>query len=133
MHKKFTSMILSGLLFFPAFAQPADFNSAYAAYESGDYRQAYRALKRLARHDNGEAQYLLGLLFVNGQGVEQNSEQGLSWLKQSAENGSYFAVAELAQIYIAGKGIEMNDQEAAKWIELSTALAEEGETEQECD
>lgn len=133
MHKKFTAIILSGLLFFPAFAQPADFNSAYAAYESGDYRQAYRALKRLARHDNVGAQYLLGLLYMNGQGVEQNSEQGLSWLQQSAENGSYFAAAELAQIYIAGKGVEMNDREAAKWIELSTALAEAEETEQECD
>ncbi|MEN8166238.1 MAG: tetratricopeptide repeat protein [Pseudomonadota bacterium] len=133
MRKKFTSIILSGLLFFPAFAQPADFASAYAAYESGDYRQAYRALKRLARSDNVQAQYLLGLLYINGQGVGQDTEQGLSWLKQSAENGSYSAAAELGQIYITGKGVEMNDREAAKWIELSAALAEEEEAEEECD
>lgn len=117
----------------PLPAQTTDFASAEAAYHTGDYRRAYKGLKNLAQEQHGEAQYLLGLLYLQGRGVKEDIELGIDWLKQATENGSYPVAAELGQIYITGKGVERNEAEAAKWIELSTQLAEAEDADEECD
>jgi len=117
----------------PYLVQAADFASAQAAYHSGDYRRAYKGLRNLAQDQNAKAQYLLGLLYLQGLGVREDTELGIDWLKQATENGSYPAAAELGQIYITGKGVERNEAEAAKWIELSTQLAEAEDADEECD
>ncbi len=110
-----------------------DFEAAYSAYESSDYRKAYMGFKSLAQDQHVKAQYLLGLLYLEGLGVRKSSERGIDWLKQAAENGSYRAAAELGQIYATGKDVEMNADEAAKWIELSDNLANDEDADEGCD
>ena len=46
-----------------------DFQKGLAAYESGDYATALREWKPLAKQGNADAQYNLGLMYANGQGV----------------------------------------------------------------
>ncbi|MEN8177682.1 MAG: sel1 repeat family protein [Pseudomonadota bacterium] len=111
----------------------ADFDTAYSAYESSDYREAYKGFKSLAQDQHVKAQYLLGLLYLNGQGVRKSVDRGLGWLKEAADNGSYLAAAELGQIYATGNQVAMNADEAAKWIQLSTDLAEDEDADEECD
>lgn len=113
--------------------QAAGFDEAYNAYNSGDYRVAYKGFKQLAQDGHVKAQYLLGLLYLNGQGVGKNLDKGIDWLKQAAGNGSYLAAAELGQIYASGKGVAMDTEEAAKWIELSSLLANDEDADVECD
>lgn len=121
------------ILLLPVTALAMDFTAASSAYEAGNYRSAYRGFKSLAQDQHVEAQYRLGLLYLNGQGARKDVDQGLAWLKQAAENGSYLAAAELGQIYASGSAVEMNPTEAAKWIELSTRLAEDEDADEGCD
>ncbi|MDJ0807927.1 MAG: sel1 repeat family protein [Gammaproteobacteria bacterium] len=106
---------------------------AFSAYESGEYRQAYKGFKSLAQEHHVKSQYLLGLLYINGQGVRKSVDRGIGWLKEAADNGSYRAAAELGQIYATGRDVAMNAEEAAKWIQRSTDLAEDEDADEECD
>ena len=133
MHTRFICILLWGWLIWAGCVAAADFDTAYRAYRAGDYREAFRDFKRVAEGGDARSQYLLGLLYLNGQGVEQASERGIDWLKRAAENGYYLTAAELGKIYGSGKGVAINSEEAIKWIELSTRLATEADAEQECE
>ncbi|WP_316366325.1 tetratricopeptide repeat protein [Candidatus Thiodiazotropha sp. CDECU1] len=113
----------------------SDFEDAMDAMTNGEHHSAYRGFKRLATRDHVKAQYQLGMLYIFGKGVEQNTHQGITWLKEAASNGSYMAANELGQIYLSGKGVEIDENEAIKWLELATEIAEqnEGEAEDGCD
>jgi TPR repeat protein len=119
----------------PVVSQADPYEEALADLTDGEFRSAFRDFKRLARKDHTQAQYQLGMLYIFGKGVGQDVEQGIEWLKRSAENGSYLAANELGQIYLAGRGVAPDEQEAMKWLELATQLADEnpGEAEDGCE
>ncbi|MGD8589977.1 MAG: hypothetical protein PVG22_14220 [Chromatiales bacterium] len=133
MQTRFICILLGGWLFWAGWAAAADFDTAYRAYQAGDYRAASRDFKHLANGGHVRAQYLLGLLYLNGQGVGENTERAIDWLKRSAQNGYYLAAVELGQIYGSGRGVAMDSEEAARWISLSTRLATDADAEQECE
>ncbi|MEW8625194.1 MAG: tetratricopeptide repeat protein [Candidatus Thiodiazotropha sp.] len=124
------------LLLLSAGVYADDYDDAMAALTDGDYTTAYRTFKRLAKRDHAEAQFQLGMLYLYGRGIGQDIQQGVTWLKQAAEDGySYLAANELGQIYLAGQWVERNEAEAIKWLELATKIAEEneGEADEGCD
>jgi TPR repeat protein len=63
------TLLISTSLAVKAFGGP--FEDATAAIERGDYEEAYRLTKPLAEQGNAEAQFNLGILYANGQGVPQ--------------------------------------------------------------
>jgi hypothetical protein len=104
MHHKHATRTLLVSLWLPLSVGLAPFSwaepyaDAMAALAGGDHRAAYRVFKRLASRDHPEAQYRLGMLYLLGEGVEMDAVQGIEWLKQAAQNGSYLAANELGQI-----------------------------------
>ncbi|MCU7930370.1 MAG: sel1 repeat family protein [Candidatus Thiodiazotropha sp. (ex Codakia rugifera)] len=138
MQRSILTILRSGLFLLLAVAGIAvadDFEDAMAALTNGEHHEAYRGFKRLAKRDHVESQFQLGMLYLIGKGVEQNASQGIEWLKEAAESGSYLAANELGQIYLSGEGVERDEPEAIKWLELATEIAEqnEGEAEDGCD
>jgi TPR repeat protein len=123
-------MVTALLLLFlsPLSVSAGEYDDAVAALADGEYRHAYRGFKRLAQREHVEAQFQVGMLYLFGQGVAQDTEQGIQWLERAANNGSYSAANELAQIYIAGRGVAPNEAEAIKWMELATTIAEQDES-----
>lgn len=51
-----------------------------------DYPKAYKCLQILAKHENLEAQFLLGWMCWNGHGTEQNKSQAFTWYYTSILN-----------------------------------------------
>ncbi|MFK8014869.1 MAG: tetratricopeptide repeat protein [Gammaproteobacteria bacterium] len=59
------------------------------AYDRGDYARAYRILtKSLVWRGDKYAQYLLGVMYLNGQGVRADPARGVAWLQLAAERGN---------------------------------------------
>jgi TPR repeat protein len=135
MMKRKLGLILSLLVFVNGELLADDFDEAMDALVKGEHHAAYRGFKRLAKRDHIKAQYQLGMLYLFGKGVELDADQGISWLKLAANNGSYMAANELGQIYLSGKGVEINEKEAVVWLGLATKIAQhnEGEAENGCD
>jgi uncharacterized protein len=50
-----------------------------AAYEKGDYTTALRLLRPIADQGDAGAQYNLGLMYANGQGVPQDYAAAANW------------------------------------------------------
>ena len=55
----------------------ADYEKVSAAYKRGDYETALRVWKPLAEQGNVRAQFNLGVLYRDGQGVPKNKDRAL--------------------------------------------------------
>ena len=58
----------------------ADFQKGFTAYFSGDYATALREWKPLAEQGHISAQYGLGLMYRDGNGVPKNYKTAVMWL-----------------------------------------------------
>ena len=92
---------------FSALAQDAGFQEMLRRAESGD----------------AEAQSNLGRKYLNGDGVAQNYQEAMQWLRLAAEQGDASAQSNLGVMYQRGEGVAQSDQEAVKWYRLA---AEQG-------
>ncbi len=62
----------------------AGWDEAAAAYQRGDYATAIRELRPLAEQGHARAQYSLGIMYDNGQGVPQDYAQAHMWVNVAA-------------------------------------------------
>ncbi|WP_419636494.1 tetratricopeptide repeat protein, partial [Thiolapillus sp.] len=75
-------LILTGSL-----VQAGDLEDGRAAYERNDYTTAMKLWEPLAKQGDARAQYALGVLYDNGQGVGQNFKEAMKWFRKAAEQG----------------------------------------------
>lgn len=75
----------------------------------------------LAVNDSPEAQWKLGALFQQGDGVPQNPQIAASMFRRAADQGYADAQNSLASLYIAGVGVKQDFQEGLKWYRKAAA------------
>jgi TonB family protein len=119
---QFLRCALVGAMCAPLFAH-ASVESGIDAYSGGDYALAMHVLLPLAEKGNGDAEYYVGVMYANGQGVLKNDATALNWLLQSAGTANVKAQQKLADIYAFGKGVAENDAIAAYWRWRAAATA----------
>ena len=73
----------------PAFA---DFQKGYDAYNSGDFATALKEWRPLAEQEIAAAQYNLGNMYFNGQGVIQDYTRAHMWWNIAASQGDQDAI-----------------------------------------
>lgn len=88
------------------------------------YDEAYKWLMKAAEADDkcDSAQYMLGVMCFNGDGVEKDLVRSAQWYKKAAENGHESAQYELALCYLYGDGVEESYDEAIYWLKAGSAL-----------
>ena len=64
-----------------------------------------------------EAQYNLGLIYMNGYGTEKKYHEAFKWFRKAAEKGLREAQHNLGTLYMNGYGTEKNIHEAFKWFQ----------------
>ncbi len=113
-----TSLLFALLCLILLCAQTAladSLTDAKAATTRGDHSAALSILKPLAERGNAEAQFQLGLLSAQGQGVPQNIAEAAKWFRKAAEQGYAPAQINLGYMYDTGQGVAKNQAEAASW------------------
>jgi TPR repeat protein len=101
----------------PFEAAVAAHEKGVAADEKGVYATALRLLRPLAEQGEASAQYNLGLMFDNGQGVQQNYATAVSWYRRAAEQGHADAQNNLGVMYAQGRGVPQDHATAASWYQ----------------
>ena len=76
--------------------------------------------------DNPENQYIVGMRYKLGIGVEKNEAAGIEWFIKAANQGGVEAQAILGMMYIIGKGVEKDDIKGTAWCRKA---AEQGHVE----
>jgi uncharacterized protein len=84
-----------------------------AAYERGDYLAAYRLCLPWAQKGNRDAEFLIGLMYANGQGVRQSYAEAAQWYQGAADDGQDAAQNNLGQMYAGGRGVRRSLAQAA--------------------
>jgi len=98
----------------PAAAGPLE--DGITAYREKAYTKAAESWRPLAESGNPAAQYLLGSLYVEGNGVEQNDATAFLWFQRAANQGDAAAQYNVGASYAGGKGVQKSDVDAAKWF-----------------
>jgi len=102
----------------PAWADnEAQFQQANAAYDAGNYKQAFRLWQPLAQQGDASSQNNLGLMYEKGLGVAQNDKQAAVWYQKAAQQGFALAQVSLAVMYEDGRGVAKNDKQAVMWYQ----------------
>ncbi len=97
----------------------ADFDTGLDAYTSGSFDAAAREWAPLAEQGHVPAQYHLGLLYEEGQGVERNLDLARYWYLRAAQQGYVDAYFALGDIYAKGRGTEADRSLAYHWYTMA--------------
>ena len=104
-----------------ATANAAPFDDAVAAHGRGDYAQAFKLFSPLAEQGDAPAQYNIGFMYYNGQGVTQSYQEALKWFRLAAAQGFASAQNNIGWMYLKGYGVTQDHQEALKLFRLAAA------------
>lgn len=77
--------------------------------------------KVLAEQGDADAQFNLGLMYYNGQGVLQDYEEAVKWCILAAEQGYAKAQLSLGKMYYYGKSVTPNCSRAYMWLNVCAA------------
>ena len=69
-----------------------------------------------ARWGDVEAQYMIGWMYLNGEGIGQDNEQAAIWFERAAENGHPYSMFRIGDMYHTGRGVEKDKAQAARWF-----------------
>src|SRR5262249_14975160 len=89
-------------------ALAGDYEDGLAAYNRNDYKTAAKLWRPLAEKGNAVAQYNLGAMYFNGQGVVKNFTEAEKWWRAAAEHGNPDAQLGLGYMYYSGHGARQN-------------------------
>lgn len=76
---------------------------------------------RAAEQGYADAQFNLGLMYANGEGVEKDMAQAVELFRKAAEQGHVDAQNNLGAMYFTGEGIERDEKKAIEWFEKAAA------------
>jgi TPR repeat protein len=80
--------------------------------------QELKFLTNDAESGIAEAQFNLGMLYTQGQGVPQDDQRAVKWYRLAAEQGNSKAQYTLGMMYSKGQGVLLSEQKAMKWFRL---------------
>jgi hypothetical protein len=86
--------------------------SSLNAREQHTFWDTYTAALR----GDKEAQFLVGILYEKGSGVEQNDTKAAEWFERSALQGHMDAQYNIGLMYASGRGVNENRIRAIEWF-----------------
>jgi TPR repeat protein len=110
-----------------ALAMPvrAGWDEGVGAYNTGDYATALAEFRPLAEAGMADAQFTLGLMYLNGQQVARDEAEAAKWFLKAAEQGVSEAQGSLGALLSAGKGVPRDMVRAYMWFDIAAARGNE--------
>lgn len=94
-----------------------------AAYQAREFEAAVGFWRPLAEQGDPVAQFYMGFLHGEGQGVEKDDTEAVRWFILSGQQGYMPAQYRLGLLYSTGDVVEEDDAEGVKWYRMA---AEQG-------
>ena len=79
--------IILGFGIFATLLFGATLQDGLNAFEKGDYKTAFTIFEDLAKKGDAKAQYNLGIMYDNGEGVRQDKKRAKEWFGKACDNG----------------------------------------------
>lgn len=114
MRKRLAAALLSLTLIASANAEDL-LQKGLEAYNKQDYAAAIEIWRPLAESGNASAQFALGAMYANGEGMPKDSGQAVTWYRKAAEQGYAGAQFNLGVMYENGQGVAQDAAQAVAW------------------
>lgn len=88
-------------------------------WREGKFEEALKWYEKAAAQGQVKAQHSLGVMYVFGQGVEQNYETAIQWFTKAAEQGDIESQYSLGVRYAKGDHGEQDFAQAVKWFTMA--------------
>ena len=102
-------------------AHAADFQKGLDAAKAGDYATALKEWQPLAEQGDADAQFNLGIMYANGEGVPKDDVEAARWWRLAAEQGHARAQFNLGIMYANGEGVLKDMVFAHMWLNIAGA------------
>lgn len=86
----------------------------------------FKRCQQAAEQGDANAQFYLGVIYANGQGIVKDETEAVRWFRKAAEQGSASARIWLGFMYVNGLGVVKDEAEAVRWF---WEAAEQGNAE----
>jgi len=93
-----------------------------------DYAEAVSWYRKAADQGDADAQYNLGSVYRDGEGVPRDYAEALKWFRKAAVQGDARAQASLGMMYTIGSGVPQDYVLALMWSNLAASQENEGAT-----
>jgi TPR repeat protein len=90
--------------------------------------RAFEMFTHAANNGDPDAQYHLGRLYLDGEGVAKAPMQGVRWLYQAAMKGQYHAQAMFGRLLFMGQVVPREAAKGLMWLKIAAVAAPAGET-----
>jgi TPR repeat protein len=114
-------LLLAALSLGTLAAQADPLQDGARAFNRADYRIALANWRPLAVQGNPVAQNNLGIMYLDGKGVPQNTSEAIRYLSLSAAAGSSLGQNNLGGLYRDGKGVPRDYTRASQWFGASAS------------
>ena len=94
--------------------------------EQKKFRKAFEWFKKAAEQGEAVAQFNVGVLYLNGEGVEKDAKVAFEWFKKAAEHGYAVAQSNVGVFYLNGEVVEKDAKEAFEWFKKAAEQGDAG-------
>lgn len=101
---------------------PFNSDDALIAFDTGDYKKAFQLYLVGAGQGDAIAQYRLGLMYADGQGISRDKKEAVKWCRLAAEQGYIAAQVDLG-FWFTAHGYDA--KEAVKWYRSAAVQGNE--------
>jgi hypothetical protein len=112
-------LLVAALLLSPCLVQALDrphpMEAGMAAVQRGDFAEAYCLWRPLADRGDAEAQYHVGWLYANGNGLAVDIDRAIAFWRSAAGQGHADAQFAIGLAYTTGEGLKQDLDEAVDW------------------
>jgi hypothetical protein len=112
---RFTAALFLVLFLIPSLTYADQLRDGHVAYNRHDYQTALKLWLPLANHGKAAAQYMVGLMCHDGQGVARDYESAMTWFRKAADKGNIKSQIKIGWMYEQGEGVQQDYAEAAQW------------------
>jgi TPR repeat protein/DNA-directed RNA polymerase subunit RPC12/RpoP len=99
----------------------AQYDLGWAHWQRGEYLQAFPLIKAAADQDHSEAEYLLGMAYLEGHGTVQNYRFALEQFTNAAQHSHLEAQYRLGLFYRDGLATLPSRESAYVWLNIAAA------------
>ena len=85
------------------------------------FAEDFNVVMKRANLGNAEAQFQIGRMYANGDGVKQDYKLAVLWYEKAAKRSHPAAQNNLGVLYHNGRGVKKDYKKARKWYEKSAA------------
>ena len=89
-----------------------------------DEQEAVVWFRRAAYQGLADAQFILGLMYYQGEGVAKDEQEAVVWIRRAADQGLADAQFILGLMHLKGKGVAQDPKQAAAWLRRAASDVE---------